>query len=272
MRATFVGTGDAFSRRFGHTNVLIEAGDVCAMLDFGHLAPQRLEDLGYSLGQLTHVIVSHIHADHIGGLEELAFVSRFAHQSRPKLLAPLGLSGLLWQHSLRGGLEMIADEEGRPQHCALESYFEVEDLEESWHSLGPISILPFRTDHVPGKDSWGFVVRDEATDDRMIFGCDTRSPHPQLMTEPIGEDFARGPIFHDCQLTKGGVSAIHVSLGKIRYPAQVQERIVAVHYSDRIEEHLERIQEAGLKVAYPGDVITMPDWQAGLGTGSSTER
>jgi hypothetical protein len=272
VRATFVGTGDAFSRRFGHTNVLIEAGDICAMLDFGHLAPQRLEDLGYSLGQLTHVIVSHIHADHIGGLEELAFVSRFVHQYRPKLLAPLGLSGLLWQHSLRGGLEMIADDEGQARHCALESYFEVEELEESWHSLGPISVLPFRTDHVPGKDSWGFVVRDEETDDRMIFGCDTRTPHPQLMAEPIGEDFARGPIFHDCQLMKGGVSAIHVPLGKIHYPEGVQERIVVVHYSDRIEEHLDRIEEAGLKIAYPGDVISMPDWQAGLGAGRTNER
>jgi len=270
VQATFVGTGDAFSRRFGHTNVLIEAGDLCLMIDFGHLAPPRLEELGYSLAQLTHVLISHIHVDHIGGLEELAFVTRFVHQRRPKMLAPRGLAGLLWEHSLRGGLEMVADDEGRALHCGLESFFDVEELDDAWHSLGPIAILPFRTDHVPGKDSWGFVLRDEATDERMIFGCDTRVPHPQLMVEPIHEDFARGPIFHDCQLTRGGGSGVHVPLGKIHYPERVQERIVLVHYSDRVDEHLDRIKSAGLKVAYPGDVISMPDWQAGLGAGRSS--
>lgn len=268
MRATLVGTGDAFSRRFGHTNVLVESGDVRMMIDFGYQTPQRLEGLGYSLDQLTHVVISHIHADHVGGLEELAFLSRFAYQRKVKLLTPTTLAGLLWEHSLRGGLEMIADEEGRARHCVLDSYFEVERLEEAWHSVGPISLLPFRTDHVPGKDSWGFVLKDEATDGRMIFGCDTRVPHPQLMAEPIGADFARGPIFHDCQLSKGGVSAIHVALNRIHYPPEVQERVVLVHYNDRVEEHLEAIRKAGLRVAYPGDVISLPDWESGLSSGS----
>ncbi len=264
MQATFVGTGDAFSRRFGQTNALIESGAVRMMIDFGHLAPQRLEDLGFSLGELTHVAISHIHADHIGGLEELAFLSRFVHRRKIKLLIPRGLTGLLWDHSLRGGLEMVADRHGHAKRCSLETYFEIGELDEGWQSVDSLAIRPFHTDHVPGKDSWGFVVRDEASDERMIFGCDTRIPHPELLAEPLDEDFARGPIFHDCQLGNDGAAPIHVSLAEIDYPPAVQSRVVLVHYCDNVQAHAARIRAAGLKIAHPGDTITMPDWQSCL--------
>lgn len=264
MQATFVGTGDAFSRHYGHTNALVEAGEMRLMIDFGHLAPQRLEDIGHSLDSLTHVAISHIHADHIGGLEELAFLSRFVYRRKITLLTPGNLRHLLWEHSLRGGLEMVADENGEPIHCELETYFDVLELSDSWQTIDAVRILPFRTDHVPGKDSWGFVVEDVANGARVIFGCDTRVRHPELEEEPLHEDFARGPIFHDCQLSGGGASTIHVPLAEIGYPPEVQERVVLVHYSDRLPEHLEAVRRAGLKVAYPGDVVELPDWRSCL--------
>jgi len=271
VQATFVGTGDAFSRRYGQTNALVEAGSMRLMIDFGHLAPQRLEALGHSLGSLTHVAISHIHADHIGGLEELAFLSHFVHERKITLLTPGNLRHLLWEHSLRGGLEMVADEQGRPVHCDLETFFDARELTDSWQRIGPIRIRPFKTDHVPGKDSWGFIVEDEASGGRMIFGCDTRVRHPELAQEPLDEDFARGPIFHDCQLSAGGASTIHVSLDEITYPPEVQERLVLVHYSDHLDKHLDAIHQAGLKVAYPGDVIQLPDWRASLRMPRSSE-
>ena len=235
------------------------------MIDFGHLAPQRLEDLGHSLGSLTHVAISHIHADHIGGLEELAFLSRFVHRKKVRLLTPGNLRHLLWEHSLRGGLEMVADEEGRPEHCDLDTYFDVRELTDGWQTIDAVRIRPFRTDHVPGKDSWGFVVEDAASGGRMIFGCDTRVRHPQLEQQPLHDDFAHGPIFHDCQLAGGGASTIHVPLAEVHYPPEVQERLVLVHYSDRLPEHLEAIRAAGLRFASPGDVIDSSDWRSGLG-------
>jgi len=264
VQATFIGTGDAFSRRFGQTNALIEADSMRLMIDFGHLTPQRLEEADYSLADITHVAISHIHADHIGGLEELAFLTRFVHGNRITLLTPGNLRHLLWEHSLRGGLEMVADEAGEPVHCNLETYFDVVELDDAWQQIGPIGLRPFCTDHVPGKDSWGFIIEDEATGDRMIFGCDTRTRHAQLAEEPLDDDFSRGPIFHDCQLSGGGASTIHVPLQEIDYPSAVQERIVLVHYNDRLEEHLDAIRAAGLEVAYPGDVVRLPDWRSGL--------
>ena len=244
--------------------MLVEAGAVRLMIDFGHLAPLRLEELGFPLERLTHVAISHIHADHIGGLEELAFLTRFVQRRKIQLLIPSGLSGLLWEHSLRGGLEMVADGQGQAEHCSLESYFEIEELHEGWNNIGPIALRAFPTDHVPGKDSWGFVVREQDSDDRMIFGCDTRTPHRQLLADQLDDDFARGPIFHDCQLGDGGAATIHVSLAEIDYPPAVQDRIVLVPDIDAVDEYRDRIRAAGLRIAHPGDTFKMPDWRSCL--------
>jgi hypothetical protein len=264
MQVTFIGTGNAFSRRYGHTNALVEAGEIQMMVDFGHLAPRSLEQYNGNLGEVTHVLISHIHSDHTGGLEELAFISRFVLGGKPTLLLPDGLGDQLWDHSLRGGLEWISDDQGQAMRCTLDDYFNRIDLGTDWQDLGPISIKTFRTDHVPGKDSWGFIVRDTSNGEQMIFGCDTRTLHPKLLENPLNKDFAKGPIFHDCQLSQGGPWNVHLWLDNIVYPPQVQERIVLVHYEDTLEEHLPAIRKAGFKVAFPGEVIHLPDWRANL--------
>ena len=262
VRVTFIGTGGASSRRYGHTNALVEAGGMRLMIDFGFLTPSRLERYGHSLGQITHVAVSHIHADHVGGLEELAFASRFLHRRKPTLLLPRGLGRELWEQSLRGGLERVSDNRGKALRCTLDSYFDCVDLGAEWCDLGPMSIRPFRTDHVPDKNSWGFIVRDGASGSKMIFGCDTRTRQPELLEDPLSEDFAAGPIFHDCLLADHGLASIHIHLRKIIYDPTVQERIVLVHYGDDLEDHLPAIRTAGLKVTFPGEVIRLADWRS----------
>jgi L-ascorbate metabolism protein UlaG (beta-lactamase superfamily) len=260
MRATFIGTGSFFSRRFGHTNALVEAGSTRLMIDFGYLAPSRLETCGRDQSEITHVAVSHLHADHTGGLEELAFVSKFVHRSTPTLITPHGLADLLWKYSLRGGLECVADDTGQAQRCRLADYFNIQQIGDNWEQAGDLEIRTFPTDHVPGKKSWGFVVRDPATDQRMIFGCDTRVRHPELLQDPIHPDFSSGPIFHDCQLQASGPSAIHIALTEIEYPAEVMDRLVLVHYGDNLEDLLETIHGLGLEIARPGQTIDSADW------------
>ncbi len=262
IQATLIGTGSAFSRRFGNTNTLVERGETGLMVDFGFTTPARLENLGRNLKDITHVAVSHIHADHVGGLEELAFLTRFALDHRVCLVLPRGLADDLWATALRGGLEMTADSEGRPLVCTLATYFDVVVLDDGWVDLGELQLRAFANDHVPGKLSYGFIVRDPDSDERMIFGCDVRRRITELTTEPLGEDFARGPIFHDCQLFDDGVAGVHIPLAQLLdYPASVRDRLVLVHYNDSIFDHLGTIRAHGLKVAWPSDVIRVPGWR-----------
>jgi hypothetical protein len=205
-----------------------------------------------------------LHADHIGGLEELAFVSRFVHNQKPTLLLPPNIGPDLWNHSLRGGLEWVTDDHGDSIRCDLNSYFHTTNLGKSWVDLGALAIKAFQTDHVPNKSSWGFVVRDTNDGSSMIFGCDTRARHRELLETPLSDDFANGPIFHDCRLRKSQTNSIHIRLPQISYPPAVQDRIVLVHYDDDLEQHHDDIAEAGLKVIAPGQSISSHSWRSDL--------
>jgi len=262
---TFVGTGSAFSRNFGQTNALVEAGDVSLMIDFGFMTPRRLESIGHGMAELTHVAISHLHADHTGGLEELAFTLRYGRERRPYLLTPPALAEELWDQSLRGGLEWVSDAKGQTEKCSLETYFRIAEASTSWTNLGALELRAFPTDHVPGKRSWGFIVREAGSGYQAVFGGDTRRPYGPLLEEPLGGDFARGPIFHDCTLSASAASAIHIGLAEIAYPPAIQERVVLVHYEDDLDAHLGEIRAASLRFVRPGVAIQFPDWRSCLG-------
>jgi hypothetical protein len=265
FQVTFVGTGTAFSRRYGHTNALVEKGDVRLMIDFGFTSPPRINNLGLSLKEITHVLISHIHADHVGGLEELAFLSRFVFRCRPTLLLPGKLSRDLWRSSLRGGLELSAGPDGSRLRCTLDSYFDCRELDDDWTQVGELMIKAFAVDHVPGKESYGFIVREIANGKQAIFSCDCRRRVTQLEYEPVPDDFARGPIFHDCQLFDDSPSGVHIPFPQLlAYPKSVRDRLVLVHYNDSVLDHLPVVYGAGFELAWPGEAINVPGWQASL--------
>ena len=271
LEVTFVGSGGAFSRRFGHTNAWVEAGDTRLMIDFGYQTPARIEAMGRSLNEITAVAVSHLHADHTGGLEELAFRRFFPNGTRPLLLVPAPLVDPLWSHSLRGGLEWLADAQGEARHCNLETFFELLPLSAAWHRCGDLEIRSFAVDHVPGKVCFAFVVRRRGSREQAIFGCDTRGLIRELQTVPLAPDFRLGPVFHDVDVVgQVGGGGIHTPLDLLRdYPASVRERIVLTHYLDAIEPHEERLQREGWLLVRPDVTLRWPDWRQRLRSSQS---
>lgn len=88
------------------------------MIDCGQKAIDALIHAGRKPQEITDVYISHAHADHVGALEELAFI-RYDWKNRPKnskesvnhyapeLRANAKLMEELWEKSLRGGLESM---------------------------------------------------------------------------------------------------------------------------------------------------------------------
>ncbi len=68
MKVTFLGAGSAFSRKHGNSNLLIESGGIKLLIDCSRFCPPTLEEYGLSSSDITHIFISHLHADHIGGL------------------------------------------------------------------------------------------------------------------------------------------------------------------------------------------------------------
>lgn len=112
MRLTTIGTGTAAPSptrvQAGH---LVEAGDVRLLLDCGSGVVARMAELGLRWQDVTHVALTHFHADHITDLVNLVVAWRYGQlppRSAPAtLLGPPGtvalverLAAALWE-SLR---------------------------------------------------------------------------------------------------------------------------------------------------------------------------
>ena len=75
MSLHVLGAGAAFSRRYGTTcSMLTMRNGERWLVDCGRQAPEQLANVGLSWHQITGQLVTHVHGDHVYGMEEFAFV------------------------------------------------------------------------------------------------------------------------------------------------------------------------------------------------------
>lgn len=132
MKITVIGAGNAFSKKNFNQSFLIEEDGRKLLVDCGAAIPMALYEQAYDLFAIDDIYISHQHADHIGGLEEVAFqrydwAKRPTHWSQgkyaPRLIANEGLLKDLWETSLLGGLKSMEGFE-----ATLETFFETMPL------------------------------------------------------------------------------------------------------------------------------------------------
>lgn len=133
MNITILGCGNAFSlsTKNGNASFLLEEKDPISLethrllLDCGRTTPEMLDRAGIDVKTITHIYISHLHGDHIFGLEHLGF-SRYdwakkpikANNTAPTLIANERLMNELWERALSGTMESL---EGID--CTLGTFF-----------------------------------------------------------------------------------------------------------------------------------------------------
>lgn len=81
---TFLGTSSALaSATRDNTSLVLEAGEVAVLVDCAGSAVHRLRRLGVDPLSLTHVVVTHLHADHASGLPSLVAQLAMLQRSAP---------------------------------------------------------------------------------------------------------------------------------------------------------------------------------------------
>ncbi|TFG63632.1 MAG: MBL fold metallo-hydrolase, partial [Spirochaetales bacterium] len=179
----FVGVGSAFSKRHYQTNIIIVKGPDHVMIDCGSKAPQALWELGLSVMDVKNFLITHSHADHIGGLEEVMLMYRYVARKKPVIVINKIFQHFLWDLSLRGGSSY--NEEHAGSMLSFSDMWEVilpewlpgyprETMEAS---VGGINLKIFRTKHIPDfPNSWqnSFWSCGLIIDDRVMFTSDTR--------------------------------------------------------------------------------------------------
>jgi ribonuclease BN (tRNA processing enzyme) len=141
MKLTFLGTGSAFTMKNWQTNMLMEFDDGYKLLiDCGGDIRFALAEYELSYLDINGVYVSHLHADHIGGLEWLAFTTYFdpRYADRPDLFISEFLVDDLWTRSLSGGLASL-----QGKRNTIERFFAVHAVEKNGaFRIGPPTNSP----------------------------------------------------------------------------------------------------------------------------------
>tara|TARA_Y100000310_G_scaffold274877_1_gene291168 strand:- start:775 stop:1590 length:816 start_codon:yes stop_codon:yes gene_type:complete len=187
-------------------NLLVEAGpDIF----------KSLYDTNIPLTDITDIFVTHCHADHVGGLEELAFRFRYLYNGhKPVLHITKELANILWYNTLRGGMQYTAEGE-----LSLSDYFEINTIEPNApFEIANNTLVCRVVDHVPGQLAYSLQINND-----ILYSGDTNKP-------VVSDDVKQ--IFHEVTFVKAA-GTVHTYVGELmELPESQRKKIKLIHYAD----------------------------------------
>ena len=109
----FLGSGSAFTvgdNNFQSNILLIGNNNRKLLLDCGSDIRFSLYRAGYSHLDITDIYISHLHSDHVGGLEYVGFSTKFDPRcDRPNIYIHESLKDDIWQKTLAGGMRFMEE-------------------------------------------------------------------------------------------------------------------------------------------------------------------
>ena len=236
----FLGTGNAFTKTAFQTNLLIIKGQDHLLVDCGTLCSYAFENMyNGRITDIKNLLLTHPHADHIGGVEELALEGKYITKRLVNLVITDEFKKSLWEESLKGGIQY--SEEGV---MTFDDYFnqikpvriQKKPFEMFETNVGSINIKLFRTRHVTTRKkslkksqiSYGLII-----DDRILFTADTQF-NPSQLQFLLDKYNKIEVIFHDCDVMgySRGVHAAYDEL--VSLPKEIKEKTFLSHYSEAV--------------------------------------
>lgn len=243
MKITFLGVGNAFTtQEYWQSNMLIEIDGKNLLLDCG-------SDCRFSMAEvfpkeknpvekINAVYISHIHADHIGGMEWLGFSTFFnPNLDKPALILAQELENQLWG-SLKGGMSQLND---RP-NAIMKDFFNVYPINNRAGEVFQFQGVSFRlvpaihVKSIPTKYSFGLFFTTSSNKKIFITTDSIFNPDaPEYNDADI--------IFQDCE-TSDSPSGVHAHYNElVTLPEEIKKKMWLYHYSPGGEKKFDAVKD-----------------------------
>ena len=244
FRLLSLGVGDAFSALHYSSCFALEAKGQWLLMDCPHPIRKMLHEatrsagLAFDVDRFQAVILTHLHGDHVSGLDTLAFYFRYVLKRKLPVITHPEVASRLWTKHLAGGMEYSLQEPDQPAVCRPASEFiEIIPLEENQTLIqGPFTLRCRRTIHnIPT-----IALQVHAAGRTLGYSADT-AYDPSLIEWLAPADL----IVHEA--CSGFMHTPYENL--LALPAELRAKMRILHYPDNFD-----VESAALEPMRQGHV------------------
>lgn len=215
-----IGCGHSESIRNFNNNALVRSEKGNMLIDCGHTIKHALHASGLNIGDIDAIYISHVHGDHVFGLERVAYESKFKYKKKIKLFFHSSIYEELWEQTLKGSLGKNGD-----GPAELGDYFNVNIINGEKFSCLGVDYKLIMAKHTPNKPAYGLLINNST-----FYSTDTLAL-PEIINK-INYSIA----FHD--VTLSDTNPVHATLNSLinEYSKEKRKRILLMSYEDNWEE------------------------------------
>lgn len=228
IKLIFLGSGSAFTvgaDNFQSNMLFVSEQGNKLLIDCGSDIRFSLHAVGLSYLDITNIYISHLHADHVGGLEYVGFSTKFDPKcNKPNLYLSKELAGELWNNTLSGGMRSIEGD-----IADLDTFFEKHTIDcDRSFVWSEIKFNLVKATHVDTgyflSPSYGLFFELDGI--KVFLTTDVK-----LCPDEIGEFYQRADIiFQDCGTSRFPIS-IHAHYEQLlTLPKQIRKKMWLYHY------------------------------------------
>lgn len=222
MNVFAVGVGDAFSSKHWGTSFLVTHDDFTLAIDCPDSYLRALKGHGRAPEEIDAIFITHLHGDHVNGLEMLLAWSTFVSRRKLDIYTTPEAARDLWERRLQASLGVMYDGVSH-RNTSLDEFANLHVV--PWNEtfkIGPFEVITRPTNHhLPAS-----AMRLSAQGKTWAYSCDTAFD-PELIDWLRDADL----VFHEASY-----GPAHSPLEKLEeLPEELRKKLKIVHLPDTLE-------------------------------------